>query len=288
VINLFSNALSRILICSAMLLAVGLATPKAIADSLSVETLRDPLHPGSALNFTLSHFATGEPTTDSEIQITHSWSDTFAAGLTVPWVLHDNSGAVATQGSRLGGGSFGRMTADGLVRLAGDDQSYLNADFIFGFPFQTNAHYQKSLYATPLFGGTLTAHYRLSDFAFEFAFTDVDGFPDHEKADTNTYLDQTNTVFWVGQIFYFVSDRFDVRATYEEYVPTHTDDSEDNGQFTYILSTTDTVRRRFFGAGIDYAINRTTLLLSLDGDYLAVGGVNQGSILWTGRLKWIF
>jgi hypothetical protein len=280
-------SLARIL---ALLFAGIFSLQMANADPLAVETLRDPLHPGNALYINLSDLASSSHgMISTQIEVTHSWNDSIATGLTVPWVLSDqNPQVLGASHSHLGGGAFGRITADGLVRLWGDEQSYLTSDFIFGFPFQSDAAYQKSTYSSILVGGNLTGHYRIADFAIEFGITDADGFPDHDKENSNVYLDQTNSIFWEGQIFYYVNDRLDLRATYLEYTPTRTDDSTDNGQFTYIIATTDTVRRRSFGGGFDYALDRATTLLSFDLSYLAVGGANQGSFTYVGKLKWIF
>jgi len=257
----------------------------------TVETLRDPLHPGNAVNLNLS-VLTGATQGNSniQVQVTHSFTDSFTAGVTVPYLLHEKiPSVVGSKTPRIGGNNFNRIVVDGLARFLGDERSYLNLDLLIGLPFQSDPALQNSAYDSFMFGGILTGHYRFSLFAVEASFSDANGFPVHQVIKGGDhFLDSINYVTYSLQLFYYPTDRLDLKIGLTETEPLRTDVGTDI-DYTFIISESSTSRRDALGFGFDYALDRDSTLLSGSVNYLTSGTTNtKGGIQITGGLKWIF
>ena len=267
------------------------AEEKAEPIPSTVETLRDPLHPGNALNLNLTSLSgTAQGNLSTQIQVTHSLTDNFAIGLMVPYLISEKIPSFpGSKTPRLAGANFNRIIVDGLTRFLGDERSYLNLDLLIGLPFQTDAALKNSAFNSFLFGGTMTGHYRFSVFAVEAMVSDANGFPVHQVIKGGDhFLDNSNYVTYALQLFYYPLDRLDLRVGFTEVEPVLTDTGTDV-DFTFILSESTAARRDYLGIGFDYAIDRETTLLSGTANYLTAASTNsKGAIQIVGGLKWIF
>jgi len=258
---------------------------------LSIESLRDPLHPGNAINLNFSSLLSStQSNLTTQIQITHSIADSFAIGLMIPYLLSEkNPSFIGAKSPRLGGGAYNRIVFDGLMRFAGDERNYLNLDLLLGLPFQTDPILKNSSFYSFLFGGTLTGHYRFKVFAVEGSMSDANGFPVHQVIKGGDhFLDSSNYVNYSVQFFYYPLDRLDLKIGYSETEPVHSDIGTDN-DYTFIISESNSARQDYLSVGGDYALQRETTLFSFKLSYLTNGSANiKGSAQLAGGLKWIF
>ena len=261
----------------------------------SVETLRDPLHPGNSLSLNFSELLRGSHTTlNAQLQAAHTFGDLFALGVMVPSVLIEKNPTGGVLAPYLGGGPYSRMFLNGLLRFWGTEISYFNLGLVVGFPFQTDPVLNNSSNNSWLIGGTATGHYRFSGvlkrFAIEGTLSDADSFSNKLLLNTgvNLFYDASNSISWVLQVFYFMNDRLDVRATYVETAPQNNDVGTDSPN-TFIITHNVLPRTRAFGFGCDYALNRTNLLLTVSGSYITfINSATMGGTSWSAGVKWIF